>query len=179
MSHEFTRQLPDAEALRRRPKPLSQRLHIDPILLLLILLLGAGSLFVLYSASSLHLDMLLRQSGSFALGLLCMTVIAQFDPRDLMRWILPAYSVGVALLLLVDIMGHNAMGATRWISIPGLPRFQPAELMKILMPATIAWYLSRDSLPPSLKQVMVSLSLLAAPFVLVVRQPDLGTALHQ
>jgi len=179
MSREFTRQLPppDAEALRDRRGSLSQRLHIDPILLLLILLLGVGSLFILYSASSRHMDMLLRQSGSFALGLVGMWMIAQFDPRDLMRWILPAYGIGLALLVVVDIMGHNAMGATRWIAIPGLPRFQPAELMKILMPATIAWYLSKHSLPPTLKQVMVSLGLLAAPFVLVVRQPDLGTAL--
>jgi len=179
MSREFTRQLPvpDAESLRRRLPPLWLRVHIDPILLLLILILGAVGLFVLYSASSRHLDMLFRQSSSFALGLLCMWIVAQFDPRTLMRWILPAYLIGLALLLLVDIMGHNAMGATRWIAIPGLPRFQPAELMKILMPATIAWYLSQHSLPPTLKQVMVSLSLLAAPFVLVVRQPDLGTAL--
>jgi len=177
MIRDFTRQLPDALALSARPQPLSQRLHIDPILLLLILLLGTGSLFILYSASSRHLEMLLRQSGSFALGLLCMVAIAQFNPRDLMRWILPAYLIGLGLLLLVDIMGHNAMGATRWISIPGLPRFQPAELMKILMPATIAWYLSKHSLPPSLKKVVVSLLLLVLPFMLVVRQPDLGTAL--
>jgi len=177
MSYEFTRQLPEAKALGPRPQPLSQRLHIDPILLLLILLTGTASLFILYSASSRNEDMLLRQSGSFVLGFACMLLVAQLNPRYLIRWILPAYFVGVTLLLLVDIMGHNAMGATRWINIPGLPRFQPAELMKILMPLTIAWYLSRHSLPPVLKQVMVSLTLMAAPFMLVVRQPDLGTAL--
>jgi len=77
----------------------------------------------------------------------------------------------------VDVMGHNAMGATRWINIPGVIRFQPSELMKIIMPATIAWYLSKRSLPPRLQHLAISLLLIGIPFALIVRQPDLGTAL--
>ncbi|WP_122858153.1 rod shape-determining protein RodA, partial [Pseudomonas viridiflava] len=73
--------------------------------------------------------------------------------------------------------GHNAMGATRWINIPGVIRFQPSEFLKIIMPATIAWYLSKRTLPPHLKHVVVSLALVGVPFILIVRQPDLGTSL--
>ncbi len=62
--------------------------------------------------------------------------------------------------MVVDVMGHNAMGATRWINIPGVIRFQPSEFMKILMPATIAWYLSKRTLPPQLKHVAISLILI-------------------
>jgi len=56
-------------------------------------------------------------------------------------------------------------------------RFQPSEFMKIIMPATIAWYLSKRTLPPHLKHVAISLVLIGVPFILIVRQPDLGTAL--
>jgi rod shape determining protein RodA len=87
------------------------------------------------------------------------------------------YVLGVLLLVAVDVMGHNAMGATRWINIPGVIRFQPSELMKIIMPATIAWYLSKRSLPPRLQHLVVGLLLIGIPFALIVRQPDLGTAL--
>jgi len=69
------------------------------------------------------------------------------------------------------------MGATRWINIPGVIRFQPSEFMKIIMPATMAWYLSKRSLPPSLKHIFVCLMLIGVPVVLILVQPDLGTSL--
>lgn len=176
MNSNFDRTLSNEDVMRRRAS-LLQRLHIDGQLLLLLLLLAAGSLFVLYSASGKHWDLLMKQTSSFGLGLVAMVVIAQFEPRFLARWVPLGYVGGVSLLIVVDIMGHNAMGATRWINIPGVIRFQPAEFMKILMPATIAWYLSKRTLPPKLKHVVVSLALIVVPFILVVRQPDLGTAL--
>ncbi|WP_282344401.1 MULTISPECIES: rod shape-determining protein RodA [Pseudomonas] len=161
----------------RRRATLLQRLHVDGILLTLLLVLASGSLFVLYSASGRDWDLLIKQASSFGLGLLGMVVIAQFEPRFLARWVPPAYVVGVSLLVVVDVMGHNAMGATRWINIPGVIRFQPAEFMKIIMPATIAWYMSKRSLPPRLKHLAISLLLIGIPFVLIIRQPDLGTSL--
>ncbi|WP_017937513.1 rod shape-determining protein RodA [Pseudomonas thermotolerans] len=176
MNSNFDRTLSNEDVLRRRSS-LLQRLHIDGVLLLLLLVLAAGSLFVLYSASGRNWDLLIKQATSFAIGLAGMIVIAQFEPRFLARWVPVGYLIGVGLLVVVDVMGHNAMGATRWINIPGVIRFQPAEFMKILMPATIAWYLAKRSLPPRLKHVAVSLGLILVPFVLVVRQPDLGTAL--
>ncbi|BBT14839.1 rod shape-determining protein RodA [Metapseudomonas otitidis] len=176
MNSNFDRTLSNEDVMRRRAS-LLQRLHIDGQLLLLLLLLAVGSLFVLYSASGKHWDLLMKQASSFGIGLAAMCAIAQFEPRFLARWVPLGYAGGVLLLVAVDVMGHNAMGATRWINIPGVIRFQPAEFMKILMPAMIAWYLSKRTLPPKLKHIVVSLALIAVPFVLVVRQPDLGTAL--
>ncbi|MBD7976006.1 rod shape-determining protein RodA [Pseudomonadaceae bacterium Sa2CUA2] len=176
MFNEFDRTLSNQDALRRRASPL-QRLHIDGILLLLLLVLAAVSLFVLYSASGKNLELLAKQASSFGLGLAAMLVIAQLEPRFMARWVPFAYVVGVGLLVVVDVMGHNAMGATRWIYIPGVIRFQPAEFMKIIMPATIAWYLASRSLPPGLKHTSISLLLIVIPFVLILRQPDLGTSL--
>jgi len=176
MNGNFDRILSSDDVLRRRAS-LLQRLHVDGILLLLLLILAAGSLFILYSASGKNLELLLKQASSFGIGLVGMFVIAQFEPRFMARWVPLAYVAGVGLLVAVDVMGHNAMGATRWINIPGVIRFQPSEFMKIIMPATIAWYLSSRSLPPRLKHLAISLGLIVVPFGLILVQPDLGTSL--
>jgi rod shape determining protein RodA len=176
MISNFDRTLSDEDVLRRRAS-LLQRMHIDGWLLLLLLILGAGSLFILYSASGKNVDLLLKQASSFGIGMLAVVVIAQFDPRFMARWVPLAYVAGVALLMVVEVMGHTAMGATRWINIPGVIRFQPSELMKIIMPMTIAWYLSRHNLPPRFKHIVISLAMIGVPFVLIVKQPDLGTSL--
>ncbi len=176
MKSNFDRILSSEDVMRRRAT-LLQRLHIDGPLLILLLTLAAGSLFVLYSASGKSWDLLAKQATSFGIGLVSMIVIAQFEPRFMARWVPLGYVFGVVLLVVVDVMGHNAMGATRWINVPGVIRFQPSEFMKIIMPATIAWYLSKRTLPPHLKHVGISLILIGIPFMLIVRQPDLGTAL--
>ena len=93
------------------------------------------------------------------------------------RWVALGYLLVVGLLLAVEFVGYTAMGATRWINIPGVIRFQPSEFMKIIMPMTIAWYLSARALPPSLKHTAISLALIVVPFVLILKQPDLGTSL--
>jgi rod shape determining protein RodA len=73
-------------------------------------------------------------------------------------------------------LGVGAKGAQRWLEISGF-RFQPAEIMKLVVPLTLAWYLSERLLPPRFKYVVGSLMLLGLPAVLILRQPDLGTAL--
>jgi rod shape determining protein RodA len=176
MISNFDRTLSDEDVLRRRAS-LLQRMHIDGWLLLLLLILGTGSLFILYSASGKNVELLIRQASSFGIGMLAVVVIAQFDPRFMARWVPLAYVAGVGLLLVVELMGHTAMGATRWINIPGVIRFQPSELMKIIMPMTIAWYLSRHNLPPRFKHIVISLAMIGVPFVLILKQPDLGTSL--
>ena len=176
MSANFDRTLSNQDVLRRRAS-LLQRLHIDGLLLLLLLVLAAGSLFILYSASGKNWDMLIKQSTSFGIGLCGMLVIAQLEPRFMARWVPLAYLGVVGLLMVVEFMGHTAMGATRWINVAGIIRFQPSEFMKIIMPMTIAWYLSARVLPPGLKHTLISLALIVVPFVLILKQPDLGTAL--
>ncbi len=172
----FDRTLSSEDVVRRRAT-LLQRLHIDGWLLLILLALAAGGLFVLYSASGKNWDILLKQASSFGLGLLAMFIVAQIEPRFMARWVPLAYLAGTSMLLYVELFGYTAMGATRWIHIPGLIRFQPSEFMKLIMPATIAWYLARGSLPPRLKHICISLLLIGIPFVLVLKQPDLGTAM--
>ncbi|MFT0213274.1 rod shape-determining protein RodA [Pseudomonas sp. F1_0610] len=172
----FDSSLPKGDLVQRRAS-LLHRLHIDGWLLLFLLMIAGIGLVVLYSASSKSIDMVTKQASSFGVGLLVMIFIAQIEPRFIARWTWLGYFLGLILLIVVDVVGHNAMGATRWINIPGVIRFQPAEFMKIAMPCTIAWYIAKYSLPPTLKHLSISAVALLLPFVLIARQPDLGTAL--
>ena len=108
-----------------------ERVHLDPWLLgLLLLLMGAG-LVVMYSASGQRLDTVIAQGVRFGVALGVMVVIAQFSPATLMRWALPAYLLGVVMLVAVELVGDMGMGAQRWLVIPGVIRFQPSELSLI------------------------------------------------
>lgn len=176
MNRGFNRVLTEGDVMRRRASVL-QRIHIDGWLLFLLLVLGTIGLFVLYSAGGQDQGLLIKQASSFGVGLLVMLAVAQFEPRFMANWSPMLYLFGVILLIVVEVAGHKAMGATRWISIPGVLRFQPAELLKIFVPMTLAWYLARHNLPPSAKRILISVILIAVPVALIARQPDLGTAM--
>ena len=103
-------------------------------------------------------------------------VLAQI-PRSYRFWAPVIYSVGLILLILVLVMGTEAKGAQRWLSIPGAGRFQPSEVMKLAVPAMVAWYFSERTLPPRLSDVLAALLLLGLPAMLIGLQPDLGTAI--
>ena len=160
-----------------RPIPFWQRIHVDPWLLLLLIALASVAAFVLYSASGRSLAMLYRQGAAWAVGLAVMLIVAQFQPRFMQRWVPLAYVFGVGLLLAVLLIGVQAKGAQRWLNIPGLMRFQPSEMMKLVLPMMLAWYFGRHALRPSLGQVITSLGIIGIPVVLVLQQPDLGTSL--
>nr|WP_285275553.1 rod shape-determining protein RodA [Halopseudomonas bauzanensis] len=153
------------------------RLHIDPWLLLLVLVLAGAAGFVLYSASSKSMAMIYRQAAHYAVGLAAMIFVAQFKPRFMERWLPPAYLVSVLLLVAVLLIGTEAKGAQRWIRIPGLITFQPSEIMKLVMPISVAWYLGRREMPPRFKHVCICLLIILVPVVLILKQPDLGTTL--
>jgi rod shape determining protein RodA len=71
----------------------------------------------------------------------------------------------------------QAKGAQRWLGVPGLPRFQPSELMKLAVPLMVAAFLADRPLPPTGKTVLQVLAMIAAPALLIALQPDLGTAI--
>ncbi len=154
-----------------------QRMHIDPILLLSLAGVCGFGLMVLWSASGQHQPTMLRQCSFILAGFIAMLVIAQIDMRLIRRWSVLLYLVAIGLLVAVIFYGSGAKGATRWIDLPGLPRFQPSEIMKIALPLTVAAYLSGRSMPPRFFQVMVSVVLIIIPTLLIGAQPDLGTSL--
>ena len=65
----------------------------------------------------------------------------------------------------------------RWLDLPGMPRFQPSELMKLALPAMVAWWLTRQKLPPSISQLVIAAVLIVVPVALIAKQPDLGTSI--
>lgn len=167
---------PPASGIARR-RSFWERIHLDPWLLGMLLLLMLAGLVVLYSASGQYLQVPIAQGVRFGVALAVMLALAQFSPATFQRWALPAYLTGVLMLVAVELFGDMGMGAQRWLVIPGIIRFQPSELMKLAMPMMVASYLCRRELPPRVRDLAVCALLIGVPVLLIAKQPDLGTAL--
>lgn len=152
------------------------RWHLDPPMLSVLVLLCAASLVILYSAGGENVSLLWRQGLRILLAFVIMVVLAQVPPATLARWAPYIFGAGLLLLLLVLLVGIVGKGAQRWLNL-GLLRFQPAEIMKLGVPMMVAWLFTRHSLPPRLREIGFALGLVCIPALLVILQPDLGTAL--
>ena len=153
-----------------------QRYNIDLPLVLLFIAFAPISLATIYSASSLDTDLITNQLRNFAVALVVMLVVAQFNVYDWRRFALAVYLGCMVMLLLVPWFGVTVNGAQRWLDI-GIMRFQPSELMKLALPVVCAWSLAQASLPPQPLQVLICLTIITVPVLLIAQQPDLGTAL--
>lgn len=116
------------------------------------------------------------QWRNFMIAFVAMWIAAMLPPPWLMRLALPFYIVGLVLLFGVEYFGETSKGATRWLDL-GIVRIQPSEMMKIAVPLMLAWYFHRHQGKLGFVDFVVATVLLAVPFALIVRQPDLGTAL--
>jgi rod shape determining protein RodA len=154
---------------------LAQRLHLDLPLLSGLVVLCAIGLVVLYSAAGQDAGTLLRQASRLLIAAVFMFLIAQFPPQQLARWAPAAYVLGIVLLVLVLVIGDIGKGAQRWLDL-GVLRFQPSELMKLVLPMVLAWYLSERGLPPTPGAIATCSVVILLPVVLIAKQPDLGTA---
>ena len=174
---DYVRQMPhQGSADLARPPSTASRLHIDVPLLLLLMVLTVYGLFVLYSASGKDMGAVIRQGRYFLVAYVVMIVAAQISLERFTRWAPWFYLAGVATLVAVMLVGVGAKGAQRWLSIGGF-RFQPSEIMKLVVPMAVAWYLEDRILPPRLNHVLVALGIVGLPSALILQQPDLGTAL--
>lgn len=177
MSRDFLRQMPGSDSHLKGGNSWLYRLHIDPVMLSLLLILCLVGLAILYSASGQDLESVKRQATRFGVAFGVMFLFAQLDPRVYRRWSPWLFGLGLLALIGVLLFGVGAKGAQRWLQIPGGPRVQPSEFMKLAVPMMIAWYLSSRYLPPSFKAVMAALALILVPVLLIVKQPDLGTSI--
>jgi rod shape determining protein RodA len=173
---DYVRQLPDSGSdLARRPGA-ARRFHLDLPLMALLAILSVAGLVVLYSASGQSMAAVIRQGRFFLVGYMVMILAAQISLQRFIRWGPWLYMGGVLLLLAVDIAGVGAKGAQRWLAIGGF-RFQPSEIMKLVVPMTVAGYLADRTLPPGFKDIAVCLGIIGVPAALILVQPDLGTSL--
>jgi rod shape determining protein RodA len=148
---------------------------IDATLLMIILSLSMLGFAALFSASIDNPGRVANQFVSLSIALTAMWITAQFSPQALMRFAVPAYVVGIAFLVAVALFGDVVNGARRWLHV-GVTRFQPSEMMKLALPLMLAWYFHRRESTLRLRDFAFAAILLAIPFGLIVRQPDLGTA---
>ena len=148
---------------------------IDSTLLVLILALSMLGFAALFSATFDSPGRVLTQFASLCIALSAMWLVAQIAPQTLMRFAVPAYVIGLLLLVAVALFGDVVNGARRWLNI-GVVRFQPSEMMKLALPLVLAWYFHNRESTLRLRDFALAALLLAVPVALIVRQPDLGTA---
>lgn len=150
--------------------------YLDKSLLIALLILSSIGLITLYSAGGENLDLIGRQMIRFAMGFGLMLILAQVRLQEVTRWVPWLYLSGLFLLIAVMLFGEISNGSQRWLDL-GLFRFQPSEMMKLVVPMMVAWYLADKSFPPSFGRVMIALVMIMVPVLLVAEQPDLGTSL--
>ena len=146
-----------------------------PLLLILVAFFGL-SMLVMHSAVGSTDYRFAGQLRNFSIAFFAMWIVAMIKPPVLMRLAVPIYIVGLILLVGVEFFGITQKGATRWLNL-GVATIQPSEMMKLAMPLMLAWYFDRYRNSLSLMDFMVAITLLMVPFALIIKQPDLGTAL--
>jgi len=159
-----------------KQQTLIERMHLDAPLILGLVLLCSFGLVILYSASGQEISAVYNQGARMVFAFACMIAIAQISPPQLARFAVWFFVAGLILLALVLILGYTGKGAQRWLDL-GVFRFQPSELMKLAVPILLSWYLAEKTLPPKFSKIVVSVMLILVPVALIVKQPDLGTAI--
>jgi len=148
---------------------------IDAPLLMIVFTLTMLGLAALFSASYDNPGRVATQVGNLALAVTAMWMVAQVPPQTMMRFALPAFVLGLVLLVAVALFGEVVNGARRWLHV-GVTRFQPSEMMKLALPMMLAWYFHKNESTLRLRDFAVAAVILAIPAGLILRQPDLGTA---
>ena len=148
----------------------------DVALLLALLLLAAIGLVAMYSAGYDHGTRFRDHGRNMLLALAVLFVVAQVPPQRLQQLAVPLYLAGLALLVATALFGITRKGATRWLPLGPLV-IQPSEILKIAMPLMMAWWFQRREGQLRALDFCVAALLLLVPVALVIKQPDLGTAL--
>ena len=157
-------------------KKLLQTLHIDPWLLLGLLVLMSVGLVTIYSAGGQDIGLIQRQVTRLGIAMAAMMFLAQIPPAFLRRISIYGYIVGLAMLVAVLFFGDMGKGAQRWLDLKFV-RFQPSEIMKLAVPMMVAWYISKFDLPPKTRHIIIGFLMVVVPTILIAKQPDLGTSL--
>ena len=150
--------------------------HLDPMLMGALAALMCVSLILIYSASGSNTDRVLGQLVNIIVAFAALWLVANMPLHYLIRSAVPIYMLGLVLLFGVAMFGEINNGARRWLNL-GVATVQPSELMKIAVPLMMAWYFERHEATLALRNYFFATLLLVVPATLILRQPDLGTAL--
>lgn len=157
--------------------------NFDWVLLLLLIIICSISLLNLYSATSAIRDsggsqIFTKQIYWFLIGFTVLLIMTTFDYHVLERLAYPIYFLSLFLLILVLVVGNVYSGSQRWLSIGGIA-FQPSEFSKITLVIILSKFFSGQGeyTEYRLRDLWRPFILIVIPFILVVKEPDLGTAL--
>ena len=139
-----------------------------------IFMLACAGLLTMYSSGYDQGSRFEDHGRNMLLAGVILFVVAQIPPQRLMALALPLYVAGVTLLIAVAIFGVTKKGARRWLNV-GIT-IQPSEILKIAVPLMLAWWFQKREGQLRPIDFAVAALLLALPIALIVRQPDLGTA---
>ena len=140
-----------------------------------VFVLACAGLTVMYSSGFDHGTRFVDHARNMLIAGFIMFTVAQVPPQKLMSLAVPLYTLGVLLLLAVALFGIAKKGARRWVNVGVV--IQPSEILKIAMPLMLAWWFQKREGQLRALDFLVAGLLLAVPVGLIMRQPDLGTAL--
>ena len=140
-----------------------------------ILLLAVAGLLTMYSVGFDHGTRFVDHGRNMLIALGILFVVAQVPPQKLMALALPLYALGVGLLIATAIFGITKKGATRWLNVGMV--IQPSEMLKIATPLMLAWWFQKREGQLRAPDFVVGALILALPVGLIMKQPDLGTAI--
>ena len=163
----------DKPSLWQRVWPLVR--GFDLLLLASVAVLAGMGLLAMYSSGFDHGTRFVDHGRNMLIAAGIMFVVAQIPPQRLMSLAVPVYTVGVALLVAVALFGITKKGAQRWVNVGVV--IQPSELLKIATPLMLAWWFHRREGQTRPIDFVGAFMLLAIPVGLIMKQPDLGTAL--
>src|SRR5437764_3165557 len=149
----------------------------DAALVLAVGLLAGAGLVTMYSAGFDHGTRFVDHGRNMILAFGVLFLAAQIPPQQLMRLAIPLYIVGLVLIVMTAVpgLGITRKGATRWLNV-GVT-IQPSEIMKIAMPLMLAWWFQRREGQLRALDFLIATVLLLVPVAVIVKQPDLGTAI--
>jgi rod shape determining protein RodA len=147
----------------------------DGPLSLAVLLLAFAGMLVMYSSGFDHGTRFVDHGRNMLIAGTILFIVAQISPQRIMSFAVPIYVAGVALLIAVALFGITKKGATRWVNV-GIT-IQPSEILKIGLPLMLAWWFQKREGQLRPLDFIVAGALLAVPVGLIMKQPDLGTAL--
>lgn len=149
---------------------------IDQLLIGLLCLIIIVGLFTVASSEKLAQSIIMAQLINIFVGVSSMLLIILSDTKKIFTLAPLIYLLSLFLLVLVQFFGYEVNGSQRWLNL-GLMKFQPSELLKVTLPLALAWFYQINESKISWKTHIVAILIILIPFMLILIQPDLGTAL--
>ncbi len=148
--------------------------HVDLPLVSMIFGIILIGMIALFSGSEHDLDIMLKQSSKILTGFILMIMIAKVKPHTFKSLGINLYVFSILMLICVKVFGTTGKGAQRWLNL-GVIKFQPSEILKLTIPLIMASWL--DYRTEALANHFISFLILLFPCMLILIQPDLGTAI--